>query len=115
MEDEEPLFQLICGLCRHSFFVCRRDFRGQLYCPSCRGAGRARSRREANARHQRSAEGRLDHRDHVRAWQRRHAQGERAGVTDMGIEEFAFCSKSQGPSGSSPVVKRWWATTRRGP
>ncbi len=110
MEDEEPLFQLGCALCGRVFFVCRRDFRGQLYCPSCRDVGRARARRAANARPRRSEEGRLDHRDHVRAWRLRRATAGRASVTDTGIDKFAFRSKSQGPSGPTPPISDGRAT-----
>jgi hypothetical protein len=48
--------------------VCRADYRGQGYCgEECRERERAALRRLANARHQRSVEGRDDHAAHQRA------------------------------------------------
>jgi len=44
--------------------VCTCCDRGQRYCSlPCREQARLRQRRAANGRHQRSIEGRLDHRD----------------------------------------------------
>ena len=54
------------------FYLCRHCDRGQRYCSSrCREKSRRLQRREANRRHQRSPEGRLDHRDRQRAYRRR--------------------------------------------
>lgn len=67
--------------CGGLFWICRSCDRGQRYCsPSCRHQARRRQLREANRRHQRSPEGRLDHRDRQRAYRARR----RAGVTDQG-------------------------------
>jgi len=54
------------------FWICRSCYRGQGYCRrSCRRVQRRRQLRAANRRHQRSPEGRLDHRDRQRAYRRR--------------------------------------------
>jgi len=46
------------------FFICSHCDRGHRYCShSCRFRTRLAQRREARRRHQRSLEGRLDHRD----------------------------------------------------
>lgn len=56
------------------FFICSHCDRGQVYCsPGCRDATRRLQLRAANLRHQRSEEGRLDHRDRQRAYRRRLA------------------------------------------
>ena len=57
-----------------------------------------RARREANARHQRSPEGRADHRDRMRLSRAR----QRARVTDKGIEKLAFVAPLVPPH--DPVV-----------
>ena len=67
------------------FYVCRRCDRGQRYCSErCRGKARREQRRAANRRHQRSEEGRLDHRDRQRAYRRRLVL---LRVTDQGSDE----------------------------
>lgn len=61
-----------CGLCRRLFFACRLCDRGQRYCgEACAGEARQRALRAARLRHQRSPEGRLDHRDRQRAYRAR--------------------------------------------
>jgi len=56
------------------FWICRSCDRGQQYCSErCRQKARRQQRREANRRHQQSPEGRLDHRDHQRAYRQRQA------------------------------------------
>ena len=72
---DPPLRQRACRRCRRPFAVCASCDRGHAYCtPACRAAGRRRSVRAANARHQRSPEGRLDHRDRQRAYRARRAR-----------------------------------------
>jgi hypothetical protein len=67
--DDAPLRQRVCRTCGALFAICRSCDRGHAYCsPSCQGAGRQRSVRAAKARHRGSDEGRLDHRDHQRAY-----------------------------------------------
>jgi hypothetical protein len=83
---EVPLRQ---GLCRRQgcgavFYVCRSCDRGQVYCSSdCRTAARRAQRRAANGRHQRSPEGRADHRDRQREYRRRLVARH---VTDQGSD-----------------------------
>lgn len=61
-----------CQWCWQPFVLCRACDRGHAYCSlPCRHAGRVRSLRAAGRRHQQSPEGRLDHRDHQRAYRAR--------------------------------------------
>jgi hypothetical protein len=63
VETGGVLIAVRCAGCAVIFYVCERDYRGQIY--GSRGCQRA-GRRSANARHQASPEGRLDHRDAMR-------------------------------------------------
>ena len=66
--------------CGAVFYICESCYRGQAYCgDECRAPAQRRQRRTANAKHQRSPEGRLDHRDHQRAYR---ARCRLRGVTD---------------------------------
>jgi hypothetical protein len=83
IQGEVVLRQRVCRGCGAVFWICRHCDRGQRYCsPACRREARIGQRRRANGRHQRSPEGRLDHRDRQRVYRRRRAQ--RARVTDQG-------------------------------
>lgn len=76
--------QRICRAagCGAEFWICRSCDRGQRYCSQeCRQQTRRVQCREANCRHQRSLEGRLDHRDRQRAYRKRRVL---ARVTDQG-------------------------------
>jgi hypothetical protein len=69
--------------CGAVFYLCRSCDRGQRYCSErCRVKSRRRQRRAANLRHQRSEEGRLDHRDRQREYRLRLL----ARVTDQGSD-----------------------------
>ena len=58
--------------CPTVFYLCGSCYRGQAYCGDhCRATAQRHHRRRANARHQRSEEGRLDHRDRQRAYRAR--------------------------------------------
>lgn len=75
-----------CGLCRRLFFLCTRCDRGRLYCGEvCSDEARQRALRAARSRHQRSPEGRLDHRDRQREYRERC----RLRVMDTGSEKLA--------------------------
>lgn len=75
---------LRCSRCKGVFAVCLPCFRGQGYCSSsCREAGMRTLHRAANARHQLSDDGRLDHRDRMRALRVRRS------VTDSGSTKLA--------------------------
>lgn len=64
-----------CVLCHALFFICRSCDRGQRYCSVwCRFWAWREQRRQANRRHQRSRDGRADHRDRQRAYRKRCAQ-----------------------------------------
>jgi hypothetical protein len=72
------LVELRCGRCGKIFYLCERAYHGQVYCgPRCRGE----AARATKARHQGSEEGRLDHRDAMRAHRERRRFA-RASVTD---------------------------------
>jgi hypothetical protein len=83
VQGEVVLRQRVClgDGCHAVFWICEHCDRGQRYCgPYCRAAARLRQRRHANRRHQRSLEGRQDHRDRQREYRRRQC---RARVTDQ--------------------------------
>jgi hypothetical protein len=90
--EQVLLRQRLCRAhaCGAVFYVCRSCDRGQRYCSGrCRDKARREQRRAANRRHQRSAEGRLDHRDRQREYRRRLVQ---LRVTDQGSGEEACFS-----------------------
>ena len=93
---EVVLRQRFCrnSCCRALFWICTCCDRGQRYCSAeCRRQARCQQHRAANRRHQRSAEGRLDHRDRQRAYRCRHF---RRRVTDQGSQSSASGSPSEG-------------------
>jgi len=99
-----------CGIL---FWICRPCDRGQQYCSDpCRSRARLQQRRRANARHQQSPEGRLDHRDRQRAYRLRCA-GPR--VTDQGSTPPSFARNIPSP-GTVEVASRCrrtaWAPLR---
>src|SRR6185436_21069997 len=87
--DALDVFELSCSHCARSFHVCRSDYRGQEYCSDeCRELAQGAIRRLANARHQRSDEGRRDHAEHQRASVARK-QVEAQAMTDVTRQEVA--------------------------
>jgi hypothetical protein len=102
------------------FFICSHCDRGHRYCsPQCREAARLSQRRCANGRHQRSPEGRLDHRDRQRQYRERQQTETRVTghcVTDQGSFSIASPALFQrGPAepqqhpSPQPV---WWLRCR---
>ncbi len=84
MSDVVEVELLRCSRCKGVFAICVPCFRGQGYCSSsCREAGMRSLRRAASARHQLSDDGRLDHRDRMRALRGRRS------VTDSGSTKLA--------------------------
>lgn len=72
------LLELQCRApgCQVTFFLCTHCYRGQCYCgPECQAKVRTQQLRAANARHQRSEPGRLDHRDRQKAYRERLRAG----------------------------------------
>jgi hypothetical protein len=83
--------------CGAVFYLCRSCDRGQRYCSErCRERSRRCQRRAANLRHQRSEEGRLDHRDRQREYRLRLI----ARVTDQG-------SHGEGASSTLRALSEW--------
>lgn len=81
---EVVLRQRSCCRCHALFWICPNCDRGQRYCSAfCRLPARRQQRRCANRRHQRSPEGRADHRDRQREYRYRRRRI-RVGVTDQG-------------------------------
>ena len=71
---EEPLRQRFCrGIdCGRVFWICRHCYRGHKYCSlRCRQKTRGQQIRTAKRKHQKSQEGRDDHRDRNRAYRAR--------------------------------------------
>jgi hypothetical protein len=100
--DQVRFRQCLCRgqACESVFYVCRPCDRGQRYCSErCQDKTRREQRRVANRRHQRSLEGRLDHRDRQREYRRRLAARR---VTDQGSGE-EVCSSTLPPLTLPPV------------
>jgi len=108
IHGEVILRQRVCrgSGCHAVFWICAHCDRGQRYCSlACRGEARLQQRRCANCRHQRSPEGRMDHRDRQREYRRRRAQ---ARVTDQGslsIISPALCGC--GTPGTTRTAQNW--------
>lgn len=74
-EKLEAVVRVRCRWCSGLFGVCRSCYRGQAYCGvTCREAGTRRRQQQARDRHQRTPEGRQDHRDRMRALRARRRQ-----------------------------------------
>lgn len=94
VHGEAVLRQRVCRGrgCQAVFWICQHCDRGQCYCsPTCRDQARREQHRRANCRHQRSPEGRLDHRDRQREYRRRHCarRAPEPRVTDQGSLSIA--------------------------
>jgi len=103
-DSQQTLRQVRCGHCGQIFFVCRRCDRGQVYCSAdCRHQARRQSCRRANARHQASPEGRLDHRDRQRIYRMRR-RARLASVTDQGSQATTAAFILPAPAPQTTVV-----------
>ena len=99
--EGEALRARECRGCGERVFVCRPCDRGQRYCgEGCRGPARRAQRSAARLRHQRSPEGREDHRDHQRAYRERLVMDHSSGPV-VAIETLVAVSPvvSNGPEG----------------
>jgi hypothetical protein len=103
--NEAILRQRVCSgkECLVVFFICTHCDRGHGYCSArCSQQARIQQRRMANARHQQSPEGRLDHRDRQRKY--RCSQRTRLRVTDQSsLSIISPASFECGPVDISPV------------
>jgi hypothetical protein len=102
--DELVVFELSCGRCATKFHIWEHDYRGQGYCSEgCRDLEQASQHRLANAKHQRSDEGRRDHADHQRASAaRRCAEGK--ALTDVSRQEVASRAQCLPPQDPIPLA-----------
>ena len=114
---EVVLRQRVCFGCRTVFWICPHCDRGHRYCSiACRIQARLEQRRRANRRHQRSPEGRLDHRDRQREYRCR----QRARVTDQGSLSIASPAPSHyeiadniaPPPPATTATPRWFGVRR---
>ena len=108
IHGEVILRQRVCrgSGCHAVFWICQHCDRGQHYCSlACRTAARLQQRRSANCRHQRSLEGRLDHRDRQRAYRRRQAQARVTGQGSLSIISPAPCGC--GTPGPTRIAQSW--------
>ena len=78
-----------CGRCKVVFAIHHRCDRGQQYCSdACRVPVRREVCRRARTRHAKSREGRLDHRDYMRAFRARKRRA-KLFVTDLASQNLA--------------------------
>ena len=101
---EELLRWRVCrGIgCGEVFWICCHCDRGHRYCSErCREKKRQQQTRAANKKHRKSEEGRLDHRDHQRAYRERC----RLRVTDQ----------PSAPTGSGSIVETEPSPAKDGP
>jgi hypothetical protein len=108
VHGEAILRQRVCRGrdCHAVFWICQHCDRGQCYCsPACRDGARLEQRRRANCRHQRSPEGRLDHRDRQRDYRqrRRDQPALQARVTDQG--SLSITSPVNIPEWDTPTTR----------
>gem|GEM_PF-6168218 len=83
---EQVLWRLCCGVCGREFLACAPCARVRKYCSSdCAQQAERDAQRRARRKHQATDEGRLDHRDHQRAY-REH---QRSGVMDGPVGKLA--------------------------
>src|ERR1051325_6521940 len=102
--DELVVFALTCSYCWETFVVCRPDYRGQGYCTDvCGELEQTALRRLANARHQRSEEGRQDHAEQQRALMTRK-RAEAQAVTDVSRQKVAPCAEWFVPADPIPLA-----------
>ena len=81
-----------CQWCWQPFVLCRACDRGHVYCSlPCRHASRVRSLRAAGRRHQQSPEGRLDHRDHQRAYRALGVPGATGSTPGVSLPLWLLC------------------------
>lgn len=96
MERTEEARHVVCAECGITAAVCPRCDRGQRYCGArCRSLSRLRIARLARAKHRRSEEGRLDHRD---AERRRREQRRAAHVADPRSENLPNQAHAASPN-----------------
>ncbi len=70
-----------CGFCQIFFRICRRCYRGQIYCcAECRVLGKREKRREAQRRYRKTEKGKKAHRE---AENRRRQRAKRASAKKM--------------------------------
>ena len=107
-----PLRQKVCRTCGALFALCPACDRGQAYgSPPCQDAGRHGSVRAAKAQYRGSPEGRLDHRDHQRAFRahrrlRDHTSPTpRVGATLSGTDARPALPLSPPPSSATPCCR----------
>lgn len=106
--------------CRVLFFICTHCDRGQRYCSTaCRRSSRLDQQRAAGRRHQRSLEGRLDHRDRQRAYRLRRAAVARVlktkSVTQHGSNAEVTSATMEPPRKEyrQPIRSRWLQLIRQ--
>jgi hypothetical protein len=108
VDAESRVFRAVrCRYCRRLFYLCSECARGQVYCSeACRSVARRDSKRRARRVHQRSEEGRYDHRDRMRCF-RKKRQKQQAGsmtVMDHGCGNWAISSKLCLPESAQAVT-----------
>ena len=89
MADAVLLKEIRCKHCGGIFYVCRRCWRGQVYCGDrCRKICQRESQREAQRRYRRTEKGKKTHRDYE---QKRRIKKNKKTVADEGTTPQEAC------------------------
>jgi hypothetical protein len=76
-----PAYRIVCRWCGNWFFVCVKDFRGQVYCPDkCREPARKLQKQTAQARYLEKLKGKKQRALAAKAYRRRLAEGQELGI-----------------------------------
>ena len=107
---EVVLIQLFCRLteCKAIFYICRRCYRGQVYCSdTCRSTARRRQLKEARRRYNNTPEAKLDQRDRQREWRKKRRP--KKTVMDQGSPTGQNAQPSKGRDCTNRRPARWAA------
>ena len=89
MVDEVLLIEVRCKYCGRGFFVCRRCWRGQIYCGKrCRKICQRQMHREAQRQYRQTEKGKKTHREYE---EKRRIKNNKKTVADVTTTPWEAC------------------------